>query len=378
MEQKPKKSISFGLKSTRIFTLAAMALLLANCSVDVPALMEEGKNAFYNGNYVEAKEAFKKCADEGDSQGQFWLGYLTLLVNGHYSETDTLVMSRDGVISYCYDLFKKSADQNDGDGYVGKYIVYSTDIGDWKDKTKAIEALDKAVELNSYYGIAEKGLCLVKGNGYEQNIDEGVKLIKQSADNGNDAGITYLGTLYVLGNGVSKDINKGIELLKNGANHGNRSANDVLANLYFWGIEGEVSADESKAYKYAMNGSANNGNTALVLGFCYEYGKGVAQDDPMAAVYFRRSALAGLPGGQYMWGMYCEKGYGSKQEALDNFLLAANQGHPTSMYKVGQYYLLGITGESDYAKARLYLQGAAQQGVEEAKDMLKTYAILLY
>ena len=139
--------------------LLCVAAFTACSTPDIPKLLEQGKTAFYKADYSEAKNAFKECADAGDSQGQYWLAYITLNTNGHFSDNDTLNMSKEEINKYCYDFFKKSADQNDGDGYYGLALCFRNGYGVAQEKNKYTEYLDKSVELNPNRSL-EKNLVI--------------------------------------------------------------------------------------------------------------------------------------------------------------------------------------------------------------------------
>lgn len=233
-----------------MIALLLCVVVFSGCSKpDIPKLLEQGKMAYYKANYAEAKNAFKECADAGDSQGQYWLAKTTLASNGHYSDIDTLAMSKEEIYKYCYDLFKKSADQNDGDGYYGLAICFLSGRGVAQNNDKYIEYLDKSAERNSAVGKAYKGQCLCQ-KGDKENIAKGIALIKESADSGDPDGKYILGVYYTNGVGIEKDMNKGMKLIQESASQNNFAANTTLAVIYFDGIGG-IKADHAKAFKYA-------------------------------------------------------------------------------------------------------------------------------
>lgn len=134
---------------SRMFLIAIISLFFVGCSKSTSTLLEEGKTAFYAKEYVMAKDAFLECANRGDSQGQFWLAFLTYQLNGRYSSTDTLRMTKDKKDKYIFELYQKSANQNDGDGYFGLSTMYIMGFGVNKDEKLALEYLDKSVELGN-------------------------------------------------------------------------------------------------------------------------------------------------------------------------------------------------------------------------------------
>lgn len=365
------KNILASLNCSFLVAILLGAVMFTSCSkVNVQKLLEEGKAAFYKADYVEAKNAFVKCADEGNSQGQFWLAFTTIRTGGHYSDTDTLAMAKEEVDKYIYDLYKKSADQNDGDGYYGLYTCYMQGINVVKDETKAAEYLDKAVELNSAEAKADRGNQLVQKGGAE-NIQKGIVMIKESAEVC-PTGKAVLGACYMDGTGVEADVNKGLELLKGAAKQNSLWANTVLARIYYFGIK-KIPANPEKAFEYALKGM-NDGVIHYILSQCYYNGKGTKKDVARAAYQAQRSAECGYVLGQSWWAAFCASGYGTQAEAFDWYMKAANQGDRFSICAVGEYLLKGTAGKTDYAKAKKYLQKAASMGSTEAQELLQTYA----
>lgn len=361
---------------TKIFALLLCVMAFAACSSpDIPKLLEQGKNAFYKANYSEARKAFKTCADEGDSQGYFWLAYITLYTNGHFSDTDTLKMSEEEKGKYIQNLFKQSADQNDGDGYYGLASCYASGIGVEKNNQKWTEYLDKSVALGSAWGKADKGISLILQGGNE-NIKKGIALVKESAKAGNYKGKAKLGACYIDGKGVEKDIDKGMNLLRESAKHRNRNANSMLAQIYYFGTVKGIKENHAEALKYAEEGE-NIGTTNYIVSKCYYNGEGTAKDESLAAFHAKQSALLGFAPGQTWWAAFCADGYGTHEEAFSWYKKAANQGDIGAMVQVGRYALMGIAGKTDYAMAKRYLEKAASNGSTEASELLSTYSYLL-
>lgn len=356
----------FGLIATIICSLG-----ITGCSTDVPKLLEEGKNAFYNGEYVKAKNAFKQCANADDPEGLFWLANLTNYVSGHYSDTDTLAMSEDEMYKYTLKLYEKAAEKNYGDAFARIAYYYRDGIGVNKDENKYHECIDKSIELNSASGKAMRGGVLLD----EGKYDEAHKLIKESADAGDYFGKCLLGRCYVFGTGIEEDINKGMDLLQESASHKDRDANNTLASIYFSGYK-SVKDDKEKAFKYAKEGSMIGGIT-YIIAYCYTFGEGVEKDERRGAFFSHQSALQGDAYGQRLWADYCDSGYGTKQEAFEYYMKAADQDNVWATTKVGEYLLKGTAGRTDYTQAKRYLTKAASQGSKEAQDLLSSYSSIL-
>jgi TPR repeat protein len=369
------KTFFMQTKTYNLIALILCAMAFASCSkTDVPKLLEEGKNAFYAADYVKAKEAFEKCAKEDNSQGQFWLAYTTILSNGHYSETDTLAMSKEELEKYAYDLYKKSADQNDADGWWGVAQSYQSGYGVAKDTNKFNEYLDKAVQLNSAFAKAQKGAILMSKGG-DENLKKGVALAKESADAGNYNGKSLMGSCYIYGICVEKDVKKGLDMLLECSNHNTPGASSALAKLYFWGLKGAVAEDKAKSFKFAQKGL--DGESFWIMSWCYINGYGTEKDERQAAIYAHASANMGYALGETLWGLFCQDGYGTPSEAFDWYMKASQQGDAIATERVGEFLLKGTAGKTDYAMAKKYLQKAASMGEKTAQDLLSEYSLIL-
>lgn len=365
----------FSSKSFGVSLFVIFSIFCVSCSKDSAALIEEGKAAFYAKEYVKAKDAFLECANRGDSQGQFWLAMLTTQVNGRYSDTDTLDMSDEDRNKYVYDLYKKSADQNDGDGYYGLCCCYFNGWSVAKSTEEGQKYLDKSVELGSSWGYAFKGRTLVTGDFGATDIAKGMEYIKKSVKAENYLGMAFLGEFYIAGIAVKKDVNKGLQLLEEGANHRVGIANNALAQLYRFGLD-MVEQDHSLAFKYAKEGS-DNAITAFILAEGYYYGDVVEQDRDLGAKLAYKAAQSDYGNAKDLWAEICEDGYGTKKEAFEYFMKAAELGHVYATAKVGEYLLKGTAGKTDYSLAKKYLTKAASEGSEEAQKLLSTYSGIL-
>lgn len=365
----------FSCKSLGVSLFVIISFFFVSCSKDSTALLEEGKAAFYAKEYVKAKDAFLECVNRGDSQGQFWLALLTNHVNGHYSDTDTLDMSDEDRNKYVFDLYKKSADQNDGDGYYGLCSCYLHGWGVEENTKEGIKYLDKSVELGSSWGYAIKGSSLVKGEFGTTDVPKGMEYIKKSIKAENYLGMTLLGELYAVGMAVKQDVNKGLKLLEEGANHRVLLANNILAKFYRFGYN-IVKEDHALAFKYALEGS-NDAQIAFILAEGYYYGDVVEQNRNLGIKLAYKAAQSDYDNAKCFWAEICEDGYGTKKEAYEYFMKAAELGHIYATAKVGEYLLKGTAGKTDYSLAKKYLMKAASEGSEEAQNLLSTYSGIL-
>ncbi len=142
------------------------------------------------------------------------------------------------------------------------------------------------------------------------------------------------------------------------------------------------------------------------LGYLYHVGKGVAQNDVQAMIWYRKAADQGYAPSQYNVGVMFEEGQGVRADAdqaiawytkaaNQNYLTAeqrladlyisrrdfanaliwvrkaADRGDPAEQFNLGSFYFNGWAVPKDNAQARLWYSKAAAQGFEAAVSVLK-------
>jgi hypothetical protein len=138
----------------------------------------------------------------------------------------------------------------------------------------------------------------------------------------------------------------------------------LLADVLFWGRL-DVPVDCNRAFALALAGAGLGcAHSKGVLGCCYAYGRGVAEDRAKGLELGRESAVAGSCMGQFVVGKCLYAGWGVAKdhiEAARLWRLAAEQGHAVAQYNLGDMFNEGEGVAQDYAEAvRLYSLAAAQ------------------
>lgn len=100
------------------------------------------------------------------------------------------------------------------------------------------------------------------------------------------------------------------------------------------------------------------------LGWMYELGKGVAEDDAKAASLYRTAIAQGDSFGQWRMGVMIDEGtaQGSYEEAVALFRQAAAQKSAGATASLGVMHATGRGVERDYEAAMRYYQAAARMG----------------
>jgi len=147
-------------------------------------------------------------------------------------------------------------------------------------------------------------------------------------------------------------------------------------------ISAAAAADKGKAaldrkdYVEAMRWyrqAADQGNTVAQthVGYLYEKGLGVPQDNAQALLWYRRAADRGHAAAQRNLGNFYQQGIGVARdyaEALRWFRLAADQGNPGAQTNVGYLYEKGLGVAQNYAEAMRWYRMAADQGEATAQN----------
>ena len=118
--------------------------------------------------------------------------------------------------------------------------------------------------------------------------------------------------------------------------------------------------------------SADQGSAAaqLGLGFMYNNGQGVQQDDTEAVAWYRKAATQGDALAQYNLGVMYAQGTGVPQNytnAAEWYRKAAEQGHTTAQYNLGVMYDNGQGVPQDDTESVTWYRRAAGQGLFGAK-----------
>jgi len=143
-------------------------------------------------------------------------------------------------------------------------------------------------------------------------------------------------------------------------------AHVAVADNFDNGRRAYIAGDYRKA-QHIFFGEAMLGNTKAQnsLGFMYEKGQGVQQDDMEAVKWFRKAASQGDALAQSNLGTHYAKGQGVPQndkEAAKWFTIAAKQGEPLSQLNIGIMYALGRGVAHNYIVAWAWYTLAEENG----------------
>jgi TPR repeat protein len=135
--------------------------------------------------------------------------------------------------------------------------------------------------------------------------------------------------------------------------------------------------DYAEALRW-MRQAADQGNAEAqaYVGYLYEKGLGVSQDNAAALGWYRKSAAQGHAAAQRNIGNFYEQGLGVPRdygEAMRWFRLAADQGNPGAETNIGYLYEQGLGVPQDYAEALRWYRKAADQGQATAQSNIGVF-----
>ena len=251
----------------------------------------------------------------------------------------------------------------------------------------AVEQLARAIELAPEYGSAHYALGLA----YRDLGDETAAL-RHVAESERIAGRqppvddSLMRAVHALRTDPRSRQNRGyglqaegrlleaIEQFRLAADQGRAAAQNNLGFMYDKGRG--VPEDDVEAVRwYRLAADQGQANAQYNLGFMYATGRGVPQDDAEAVRWYRLAADQGNAGAQYNLGVMYANGQGVPEddaEAVRWYRLAADQGNAGAQLNLGVLYANGDGGVQDDAEAVRWYRLAADQGLAAAQYNLGT------
>ncbi|ANK80050.1 MAG: hypothetical protein TEF_04040 [Rhizobiales bacterium NRL2] len=110
------------------------------------------------------------------------------------------------------------------------------------------------------------------------------------------------------------------------------------------------------------------------LGQLFRAGRGVAQDNVLAAYWYRRAAERDFALAQFNLGVMYHNGDGVIQdmgEAVYWYLQAAENGHSDAQFHLGILYFNGVNQQPNQVLGAMWLEVAAKNGAGQALETLE-------
>jgi TPR repeat protein len=204
------------------------------------------------------------------------------------------------------------------------------------DYVTALQLLGTLVEQDNIYAERMLGIMYIKGRGVPQDYAMGMRWMRIAAGKGLPDAQNEIGILYQRGWGAERSDAEAVKWFRLAADQGLVVAQNNLADIYALGLG--VPQDFREAFKwYRIAADQSSSYAENVIGVAYEHGLYVTQDYAEAFRWYRRAAnkIYERPGDtwihspQYNIGAMYASGRGTAQDnvrALMWFTLAAAFG----------------------------------------------------
>jgi len=222
---------------------------------------------------------------------------------------------------------------------------YERGFGGEEKKNQAVVWLEKAAHKGNTEAIFASGFCYHKGDlGLTQSATKANELWALAADKGHALARFNLGISYRYGKGdLAIDFNRCVELWEQSATQGLVEAQASLGEIYCFGSEDgppmTIPVDPQLSFRWNLAAAKQEDVDAMMnIGYAYDEGDGVEQND---------------------------------ESAFEWFMKAAEKGDEDAQFNVGVFYEIGRGCEIDLVKAMHWYQKSAAQEVQDAMDAVQ-------
>ena len=183
---------------------------------------EKAVSDYNEGNYIQALDAFYALAKEGDAKAQFNVGLIYAMGKG---------VNRDRY--QAKEWYRKAADQgNSAAQYnLAKLLMEHSENRDSRMVKQAIYWYKKAAEGGEAEALNDLALLYLDGRGVEKNELKAFELLKKAARLGNSAAEVNVALIYAWGEAVPHDKMKAYKNLKQALSKGRTEASPYLEKL---------------------------------------------------------------------------------------------------------------------------------------------------
>lgn len=233
-----------------------------------------------------------------------------------------------------------------------------------QDINKGIDLIAELAEQGHAQAQFKLGRYYDKGEGVPQNYEKAIIWYTKAAEQGYVKALYNLGQSYRQGKGVPQNYEKTAEWITRAAEQGFAPAQTGLGFLYFNGLGVEQNHEKAVEW-YTKAAEQGYASAQYNLGYCYTIGKGIEQNYEKAVEWLTKAAEQGHAPAQSALGSLYAKGLGVEQnyeKAIDWYTQAAEQGHAPAQFELGYLYMKGQGVPQNYEKAVEWYTKAAEQG----------------
>lgn len=173
---------------------------------------------------------------------------------------------------------------------------------------------------------------------------------------------------------IFSDKKIGFEYYNLAAAMGNLQALCALGRIYYDGNEADIPQNFKKSIEYYDKAAQHNYPEALnMMGYIYQYNRGVSRDYKKAFEFYTRACNLNDPAAQNNLGYMYQHSLGVErdfQKALMYYTLSDKQGHHAAANNLGFLYNHGLYVPQNHSKAFEYYTIASNRGNITAKQNL--------
>lgn len=226
----------------------------------------------------------------------------------------------------------------------------------------AVRLYRHAAEKGYAPAMADLGSRYGEGRGVALDSAEAVRWLRQAAEKGDVRAMDELGRAHLDGAGVPADEAEARRWFRRAADKGYGPSMHNLA--LFAEVESESWRGRAVQW-YRQEAEKGIASAMAGLGWLYEMGHGVPQDDAEAVRWYRRAAEKGNQHGMAGLAFMYREGLGAPRdggEAARWYRRAADQGSLEAMTELGRIYWEGDVVPRDRAEAVRWFRRASERG----------------
>lgn len=309
------------------------------------------------------------CANHGDAKSQYYLAL-------RYA--DGIDAPKD--LQKAFFWTEKAANQNLPEAQNSLGFLYQMGWGTEKNLDKAVEWTKKAADAGDALAINNMGTYYARGTGGEQNSKKAVEYYYKSLELYETKGeinpliLTNLSYAYLDGDGVPKNLDKALDYGLQAIAKGNPYAILNVSEAY------RQLGKKKQAYLAVME-TAQTGNpyAEAELAYLLAIGANGSVDKKEIEKWLGKALAQNSSHAFFVMGkLYSEKNsllpY-NEEKAYLNYLKAANMGHGSAQYQIGEWFRQGRFVTKNNEEAIKWYRAAVENSITSARNRLKEMSI---
>ena len=213
------------------------------------------------------------------------------------------------------------------------------------------------------------GGAFAMGDGVVEDDEAAYRWLRKAAEQGHAAAQYNLFLLSTQKRDSENTLEAPVKWLQRAANQGVLQAQFRLAEVYRQSRVKHKKRRERAAMYYAMAAKQGHASAQFYLGWCYDKGVGVTQNESKAARWYLKAAKKGQVDAQVNLAVNYIDGRGvqkSQAQARRWFLRAAQQNSAIAQYNLGKLSQARASSRGNIIEAYVWTSLAAEQGLGAA------------